>query len=128
MAKRKPKQADPEHSGSVESEQKPSLPLPSTSPSTNAIVTGLLVSGAGQILLDQLEKRMIVAAYDPDKARDLVDGRTIVKSLALYGASKLATRSVPGLAIVAGGLLVKSLYDRGRTVQRERREKDSGEQ
>lgn len=102
------------------SDKDASVPLPSTNPSTNAVITGLLVSGAGQILLDQLEKRMIIGAYDPDKARDLVDGRTILTSLALYGASKLATRSVPGLAIVAGGMIVKALYDRGRTVQQAR--------
>ncbi|MEL7189964.1 MAG: hypothetical protein AAGK17_10470 [Pseudomonadota bacterium] len=102
------------------SDEQASVPLPSTNPSTNAVITGLLVSGAGQILLDQLEKRMVIAAYDPDKARDLVDGRTIIKSLALYGASKLATRSVPGLAVVAGGMLIKTLYDRGRTVQQAR--------
>lgn len=96
------------------------LPMPSPNAATNAIITGLIIKGAGRVLLDQLEKRMVIAAYDPDKARELIDGRTVLTSLALYGASKLASRSVPGLALVAGGVLVKTLYDRGRSVQKAR--------
>ncbi len=98
------------------------VPLPSTDPATNAVITGLIVKGAGRVLLNQLEKRMVVAAYDPVKARELIDGRTMITSIALYGASKLAAKSVPGLAVVAGGMLLKTLYDRGRTLQAARRD------
>ena len=121
MSKRKSKSKKREVDADDKKREHASIPMPSTNPATNAIIAGLLIKGAGRVLLSELEKRMIVKAYDPDKARELIDGRTVVTSIALYGASKLAARSVPGLAIVAGGMLVKSLYDRGRSVQQAKR-------
>ncbi|MEM6907434.1 MAG: hypothetical protein AAF494_02040 [Pseudomonadota bacterium] len=86
----------------------------------NAVLAGIILRGLGDVVLDKLEQRLVIARYDPARARDLIDGRTVFTSLALYGASKLATRSVPGLAVVAGGLFAKSLYDRGKRLQRSR--------
>ena len=39
----------------------------------------------------------------------------------LWGASRLATRSPVGLAVVAGGLAAKVLYDRGKAIEQRRR-------
>lgn len=54
--------------------------------------------------------------------KDAVDGRSLLTSIGLYGAGRLASRGKGGLGLVAGGLLAKSLYDRGKAV-RERRAK-----
>ncbi|MDJ0643943.1 MAG: hypothetical protein QNJ15_14110 [Erythrobacter sp.] len=101
------------------------LPLPSPDPATNLLIADIVLRGAGRVLRETLEKRMLVANYDPDKARELVDGRTVLTSLAVYGASKLAARSTPGLALVAGGLALKALYDRGKSIQLLRREQET---
>lgn len=98
------------------------LPLPSPNPKTNLYIADILLRGATTALRDTLRNRMVIAQYDPDKARELIDGRTVLTSLTLYGASKLATKSVPGLALVAGGLALKALYDRGKAKQLAERE------
>jgi hypothetical protein len=48
-----------------------------------------------------------------------------VSALALWGASRFAMRSPVGLAVVAGGLAAKVLYDRGKQVQARRRTRKS---
>lgn len=76
------------------------------------------------MLRKNVEGRVAKANFGPERATEVLDGRTILTTLALYGASKLATRSVPGLAIVAGGLVLKTLYDRGRSRELEAAVKD----
>lgn len=99
-----------------------SLPLPSPQAATNLLIADIVLRGAGRLLREKLEKRMLIANYDPDKARELMDGRTVLTSLAVYGASKIAARSTPGLALVAGGLVLKTLHDRGKARQKRLRE------
>lgn len=77
----------------------------------------IVLRNAGQLFHETLHKRMVVSKYDPDKAREAMDGRTVLTSVVLYGASKLASRSTAGLAVVAGGLVLKALYDRGKARQ-----------
>ena len=103
------------------------LPLPSPEASTNLLIADIVLRGAGKVLLETLEKRMLIANYDPEKAREAMDGRTVLTSLAVYGASKLAAKSTPGLALVAGGLLLKTLHDRGKAIQLARQERETAE-
>ncbi len=104
-----------------------SLPLPSPNPNTNLLIADIVLRGAGRVLRETLEERMLIANYNPDKAREAMDGRTVLTSLAVYGASKLASKSTPGLALVAGGLVLKTLYDRGRAIQLARKERETEE-
>jgi len=67
-----------------------------------------------------MEKGLLIASYDKAKAGKLVNGRSIATSMALWGASRLATRSPLGLAVVAGGLAAKLLYDRGKRLEANR--------
>lgn len=100
-----------------DTEKSGSLPLPGPEPATNLLVADIVLRGATRALREALYKRMALAKYDPDKARELVDGRTIITSLGLYGASRVAASSTAGLALVAGGLALKALYDRGKARQ-----------
>jgi hypothetical protein len=91
-----------------------SMPLPSTEPATNLLIANIVVRGASSLFRTNVERRVVKASADSaGRAQEVLDGRTLLTTLALYAASKLATRSVPGLAIVSGGLLAKTLYDRG---------------
>ena len=83
------------------------------SPATNLLIADIVLRGASDLLRKNVERKVGQAA--PNRAdQSALDGRTILTTLTLYGASKLATRSVTGLAIVAGGLVINSLYDRGK--------------
>jgi len=96
---------------------------------TNLLIADIVMRGASTLLRRGVEEQVAETASNPDAdtandepADDALDGRAILTTVALYGASKLATRSVPGLAIVAGGLVLKALYDRGK--ERQLREAD----
>lgn len=98
------------------------LPVPSTNPATNLVIAEIIIRGASTLFRKNVEKRVAKASYgSEDKAREVLDGRTIVTSLALYGASKLAMRSPIGLGVVTAALVGKTLYDRGKTRQQKRR-------
>ncbi len=110
----------PEHADdATDDASRSSLSFPSTNPGTNLLIADIVVRGASTLLRRGVEERVVKASADTDEeAREVLDGRTMLTTLALYGASKLATRSVPGLAVVAGGLVLKTLYDRGKTRQK----------
>ncbi len=97
------------------------LPLPSHVAGTNLVIADIVLRAAGGMLRNRMERGMLVKSYDKAKADRLVDGRSVVTSLALWGASRLATRSPVGLAVVAGGLAAKVLYDRGKRLESNRR-------
>lgn len=97
------------------------LPLPSPIAGTNLVIADIVMRAAGGLLRNRMEKGLLVASYDKAKADKLVDGRSIATSLALWGASRIATRSPVGLAVVAGGLAAKVLYDRGKRLEARRR-------
>ena len=103
------------------------IPLPSSNPATNLLIADIVVRGASTLLRKSVDKRVVKASADSDQeAYDVLSGRTILTTIGLYGASKIATRSLPGLALVTGGLVAKTLYDRGRVLQARRRLAKSG--
>lgn len=103
------------------SAERDGMPGPSTNPATNIIIADIALRGAGRLVRNSLQKGMLRAGYDQQTAKDMVNNRTLASSLLLYGASKIATRSVPGALLVGGGLVLKTLYDRGMTRQKSRR-------
>lgn len=97
------------------------MPLPSPLAGTNIVIADIVLRAAGNMLRDRMEKGLLVASYDKAKADQLIDGRSVAASVALWGASRIATRSPVGLAVVAGGLAAKVLYDRGKRIESKRR-------
>jgi hypothetical protein len=97
------------------------LPLPSPSAATNLVIADIVMRAASGLLRKRMEKGMLVKSYDSARAEKLVDGRGVAATVALWGASRLATRSPIGLAVIAGGLAAKVLYDRGKQIQTDRR-------
>jgi hypothetical protein len=90
------------------------------------MIADIVLRGAGSLLRQRLEKGLITGQLEAEKAQRLVEGRGVASSLALWGASRLATRSPVGLAVVAGGLAAKVLYDRGKRLEAKRRAKKPG--
>jgi hypothetical protein len=99
--------------------------LPSPNPVTNMVIADIVLRGAGSLLRQRLEKGLLTSQLDGDKAHHLVESRGVVSALALWGASRLAMRSPVGLAVVAGGLAAKVLYDRGKQIEAKRRKRKS---
>lgn len=83
------------------------------------MIANIVLRGASVLLRNNVEKRIAQASSKTDQeAREMVDGRALLTTVALYGASRLATRSPIGLAVVAGAFALKALYDRGKAVER----------
>lgn len=102
------------------------IPGPSTNPATNLLIADIVVRGASRLLRNDVEQRVAKASYgDDDRAKEVLDGRTLLTSLGLYAVSRLATRSKTGLMVVTGGLLAKTLYDRGKAIQHRKRNRKS---
>ncbi|TRD11891.1 hypothetical protein FGU71_08500 [Erythrobacter insulae] len=116
MTKPKPANSDPKP------KRAQSLLPPSPNAATNLLIADIVVRGASSLFRKGVEKRVVEkTAKDSEQAQHLLDGRSIITTLALYGASKMATKSPVGLGLVAGGLVLKTLYDRGKDRQQRRR-------
>ena len=103
------------------SSRRKGLPLPSPIAGTNLVIADIVLRAAGGLLRNRMEKGLLVKSYDKAKAEQLVDGRSVATSVALWGASRIATRSPLGLAVVAGGLAAKVFYDRGKRLEARRK-------
>ncbi len=88
------------------------IPGPSSNPATNLLILDVAMRGTSMIAGRAVQRAILGARYDPEKAADIVKGRSLIQSMAATGAARLATRSVPGLLLVTGGLLAKTLIDR----------------
>lgn len=93
------------------------IPLPSTDPATNFLVADIVLRATGDLLREVIEKKTLTQTYDRAKAEELVGRQSLARTVVLYGISRIATRSPAGLAAVAGGLVLKALYDRGRSLE-----------
>lgn len=85
------------------------------------IVSEIILRALGRVTRQSLEKAVARRHYAPAKAKAIVEHRSILHTVAAYGVTKLATRSVPGALLVSGGLLAKTLFDRGSTKRKSRR-------
>ena len=99
----------------------PGLVGPSTNPATNMLIADIAMRAIGRLTRNTLHKTVLQTRYGHNKAARIVENRSIGSTLALYGLSKIATRSVPGALLVSGGLLAKTLYDRSGSKRRARR-------
>ena len=100
------------------------IPGPSSNPATNLLIMDIAMRGASMVAGRAIQRVLLGARYDPDKAADIVKGRSLVQSMAATGAARMATRSVPGLLLVTGGLLAKTLLDRSLRPRDARRKGD----
>lgn len=103
---------------------------PSTNPATNLLIQDILLRSAGRLTRHTLEKGLLRRRYDAEQAHRIVKNRSMVKTLATYGVTKVATQSLPGALLVGGGLLIKTIYDRSFSSRESKRagDKDLAEQ
>lgn len=100
------------------------VPGPSTNPATNLLVADIAMRGASILFRRTVEKGLLRARFDPDKARAIVEGRTLGRTLISAGVARMATRSIPGFLLVSGGIAAKSILDRSVARRQSRRKGD----
>lgn len=97
------------------------VPGPSTNPSTNLIISDIVMRSIGRLSRQTIEKAILGRRYSSEFAKDVVENRSLVHTLAAYGVTKVATRSVPGALVVGTGLALKVLFDRSQSRRKSRR-------
>lgn len=93
---------------------------PSPNPMTNLLIADLALRGGGQLLRHAVERTVLGAKFSPDKAKNVIAGRSMIQTLIGTAVARIATRSIPGAIVVGGGLLAKTLYDRRQDKRSER--------
>jgi hypothetical protein len=100
------------------------VPGPSPNPATNLLIADVVVRSAGIVFRHAVERALLRARLKPEEAKEIVEGRTLGRSLITHAAARVATRSVPGFLAVAGGLAAKAVVDRGLGRAKSRRAGD----
>ena len=90
------------------------VPGPSVNPATNVIMADVAMRAGSYLLRGAVEKGFLKGRYGSETASEIVANRSLKKTVASFALAKLATRSLPGAVIVSGGLVAKTLFDRGR--------------
>lgn len=85
------------------------------------VASDIILRSAGRLTRQSLEKAVARRRLDPVKAKELVENRGFLRTVATFGVTRIATRSVPGALLVGGGLLAKALFDRGSAKRKSRR-------
>jgi hypothetical protein len=88
---------------------------PSPNPATNLIIHDVALRAGGRLMRHTLEKGLLRNRYGGRSAKDMIENRSLVHALASYAVARIATTSIPGAVIVGGGLVAKTLFDRGRS-------------
>ncbi|WP_052769073.1 hypothetical protein [Aurantiacibacter marinus] len=97
------------------------VPGPSPNPATNLMIQDILLRSVGRVSRMTLEKALLGKKYGTEFAKDAVENRSLTHTLAAYGVTKFATKSLPGFALVSTGLLVKTLFDRSQGKRKARK-------
>jgi len=87
---------------------------------SDAAVAGAVTQTISTAAQKAAKKSLLSKRLGKDPADTAAQPDPIGKTLLLYGASKIATRSLPGAVIVGGALLAKSALER-RALRRARR-------
>lgn len=98
---------------------------PSPNPMTNLVIADIALRGGGRLLRHTVERVLLGAKYSPEKAKDIVKGRSMTQTLVGTAIARVATRSVPGALIVGGGLIAKTLFDRRKGARKAKAKGDA---
>lgn len=94
--------------------RKRAFPAPSTNPVTNVLIADVVLRSVDRLARGAVEKTILKQEGGTQAEGGVLEQRSMLSTAALYGAARIASRSVPGALLVSGGLLAKALYDRGR--------------
>ncbi|MDE8650238.1 hypothetical protein [Novosphingobium album (ex Liu et al. 2023)] len=87
---------------------------PSPNPHTNLVIADIALRGGTMLARRAIERGLLGTKYAPNKAKAILKGRTMSETLLHTAVARVATSSIPGALLVGGGLLAKTLYDRGK--------------
>lgn len=87
---------------------------PSPNEATNLLIADVAMRSVMILMRRSMERGLLRARFDPEKARAIIEGRPKFRAMATAAVARQATKSVPGMVLLGGGLLAKVAFDRGR--------------
>ncbi len=96
---------------------------PSPNTATNLAIADIALRGGTFIARRAMEHALLGKRYTPEKAKQILRGRSFTQSMVHTMIARMALGSVPGAALVVGGLAAKTLFERSRA----RKERARGE-
>lgn len=108
------KNSDTPANAVTEPEASDHAPRISPNPATNLLVFEVLVGAITRFSRDTAGKALLGKQFDPQTAKKAAKQRSKTQKLATLAASKVASRSLPGFALVSTGLIAKTLFDRSQ--------------
>jgi hypothetical protein len=100
------------------------VPGPSPNAATNLLIAEIAVASAGRMARRSMEKGLLKARFEREQATAIVEGRGMAHTMITAAVARVATRSVPGALLVAGGLFAKVVFDRSLSRRKARRRGD----
>lgn len=90
-------------------------------PATNLLIADIAMRSGTTLIRHFVERGLLKGRFGAENAKQIVEGRSLKHTLASVMVAKIATRSVPGALVIGGGLLAKTLLDRGAKRRKARR-------
>lgn len=87
---------------------------PSPSTATNLAIADIALRSGTFFARRAVEHALLGKRYTPEKAKQILRGRSFTQSMLHTAIARVALGSAPGAALVIGGLAAKTLYDRSR--------------
>lgn len=100
------------------------VPGPSTNPATNILIADIATRAGARLLRLGIEKNLLKTRYSKEERRAIMDERSLAETISSALIARIATRSIPGMLIVGGGLTAKALLDRSLSRRKALREGD----
>lgn len=85
-------------------------PIPD--PAANLLLADVALRGGGLLLRRGIERGLLKTRTSSAVAKQIVNNRSMSKTLFGAAIARVATRSIPGAIFVGGGMLAKAIYDR----------------
>ncbi|GAA0272992.1 hypothetical protein GCM10009127_11770 [Alteraurantiacibacter aestuarii] len=97
-----------------ETDQAATVPGLTANPATNLLMADIVMRAGSYVLRRFVERSFLKGRYGTDAARQIVRNKSLSSTLTSVVIARVATRSVPGAALVGTGILAKTLYERGK--------------
>ena len=91
------------------------VPGPTDNPATNLLMADISMRLGSYMVKNVVERAFLSGRYGKETAREVVANRSLTQTLMSVAVAKLAARSWPGTILVSGGILAKTLYERGKS-------------
>jgi hypothetical protein len=101
------------------------VPGPTPNPSTNLLLADIAMRMGTYLMRGGVERAFLRNRYGSDLADEIVDNRSIAKTLSAIAVAKMAVKSKVGAALVGTGLVGKVLYDHSKARRAARRDGDA---